>query len=112
MDRIPEESGWRTPQGIVRRPVTFPVRRSEGTVYVTVPVDWPERIRHQGKMFRPTGKLGHRVSDKTQAAEYEAVDGEGRRTGERLWLLDNGTRLRSDYAGRHRPTLAAKPPDA
>jgi hypothetical protein len=56
-----------------------------------VPVDWPEGIRHEGKTFYPTGKLGHRVSDKVQAAEYEAVDGDGRRSGERVWVLDDGT---------------------
>lgn len=77
--------------GIVERPATFPVRRPDGTVFVTVPVDWPQSIRHRGKSFHQTGKLGHRASDKTQAAEYEAVDGEGRRTGERVWLLADGT---------------------
>jgi hypothetical protein len=81
------------PGGIIPRPATFEVRRPEGTVYVTVPVDWPESIRHQGKAFHQTGRLGHRASDKTQAAEYEAVDGQGRRTGERVWLLDDGTVL-------------------
>jgi hypothetical protein len=79
--------------GIVPRPATFPVRRPEGTVLVTVPVDWPQSIRHDGKKFHQTGKVGHRASYKTQAAEYEAVDGEGRRTGERVWLLDEGTVL-------------------
>ena len=79
------------PGGIVPRPATFPVRRPEGTVYVTVPVDWPRSIRHGGKTFHQTGKLGHRAGDKTQAAEYEAADEDGRRTGERVWLLDDGT---------------------
>jgi hypothetical protein len=77
--------------GIISRPATFPVRRPEGRIDVTVPVDWPLSIRHDGKTFHQTGKLGHRASDKTQAAEYEAVDREGHRTGERVWLLADGT---------------------
>ena len=79
------------PNGFVRGPATFPVRRPEGTVFVTVPVNWPPSVRHGGKTFFQTGKLGHRVGDQAQAAEYEAVDGQGHRTGERVWLLDDGT---------------------
>lgn len=63
----------------------------EGTVDVTAWVDWPENICHGGMTFYPTGKLGCRVSDKSKTAEYEAVDGDGRRTGERVWLLKDGT---------------------
>ena len=81
------------PDGIIPRPASFPVRRSEGIVHVTVPVDWPESIPHQGGTFHQTGKLGHRASDKMQAAEYEAVDEDGRMTGERVWLLGDGTIL-------------------
>jgi hypothetical protein len=79
------------PNRIVRRLATFPVRFLNRTVHVTVPVDWPESIHHDGKTYYQTGKLGHRLGDQAQAAEYEAVDGEGRRTGERVWLLDDGT---------------------
>jgi hypothetical protein len=81
----------RPPNGFVRGPATFPVRRPEGTIYVTVPGNWPPSIRRNGKRYYQTGKLGHRRSDQAQAAEYEAVDGQGRRTGERVWLLDDGT---------------------
>jgi hypothetical protein len=86
-----QDDAGESPDNIVPRPATFPVRRPEGTVYVTVPVDWPRSTRHCGRTFCATGKLGHRARDNTQAAEYEAVDGEGRRTGERVWLLDDGT---------------------
>jgi hypothetical protein len=79
------------PSGVIRGPTTFPVRRPEGTVHVTVPVNWPPSIQHNGMTCYPTGKLGHRPGDQAQAAEYEAVDGEGRRTGERVWLLGDGT---------------------
>jgi hypothetical protein len=67
------------PNRIVPRQATFPVRRPERTTYVTVPVDWPERIRYSGKTYVLTGKRGHRVSDEAQAAEYEAVKHPGRR---------------------------------
>jgi hypothetical protein len=86
-DDDPEEPSKR----IVRRPATFPVRFQNKIVHVTVPVDWPESIHHDGKTYYQTGKFGHRLGDQTQAAEHEAVDGEGRRTGERVWLLDDGT---------------------
>ncbi len=79
------------PNRIVRRLATFPVRFQNRIVHVTVPVDWPERIHHDGKAYYQTGKLGHRLGDRTQAAEYEAVDGGGCRKGERVWLLDDGT---------------------
>jgi hypothetical protein len=86
-----QDDAGEPPESIVPRPATFPLRRPEGTVYVTVPVDWPTSIRHGGKVFYATGKLGHRARDMAQAAEYEAVDGQGRRTGERVWLLADGT---------------------
>jgi len=79
------------PKRIVTRLATFPVRFQNRIVHVTVPVDWPESIHHDGKRYYQIGKLGHRLGDQAQAAEYEAVDGEGRRTGERVWLLDDGT---------------------
>jgi len=56
-----------------------------------VPVDWPESIRHGNRTYYLTGKIGHRISDQAQAAEFEAVDEEGRRTGERIWLHNDGT---------------------
>jgi hypothetical protein len=87
----PQNDADELPNGIVPRPATFPLRRPEGTVHVAVPVDWPQSIRHGGKTFYLTGKLGHHARHKTQAAEYEAVDGHGHRTGERVWLLADGT---------------------
>lgn len=77
------------PNRIVTRLATFPVRFQNRTVHVTV--DWSQSIHHDGKRYYQTGKLGHRLGDQAQAAEYEAVDGEGRRRGERVWLLDDGT---------------------
>jgi hypothetical protein len=71
------------------RPLTFPARRDDGTTYhCTVPIDWPATVRHNGQTYRATGKVGHRVSDKMQCAEYE---GPFRWAGARVWLMADGT---------------------
>ena len=51
---------------------------------VSVPIDWPATIQHQGRRYRETGTLGYRVADSVQAAEYE--DARGRR----VWLTADG----------------------
>jgi len=77
------------PDAITPHPATFPITPTAGTVHV--PVDWPGSIRHGDRTYNLTGKIGHRISDKAQAAEYEAVDEDGHRTGERVWLHKDGT---------------------
>jgi hypothetical protein len=91
MPRRPDAHGLPLSARIRPGPATYPVRTPRGTIRVTVPVDWPQSIRHEGMTFIATGKIGHRASDRMQAAEYEVVDDEGRRTGRRVWLLADGT---------------------
>ena len=56
----------------------------------------PDSLHYQDREWARTGKIGtHRCTDANGAAgeihhEYEALDGEGRRTGARIWRAPSG----------------------
>jgi hypothetical protein len=50
----------------------------------------PMLVTHNGKHFYATGKGGKVIKTGVQSAEYESVDKDGRRTGERIWVDANG----------------------
>jgi hypothetical protein len=79
--------------------LTYPHRMSDGSIrQVSIPVDWPRTLTYQGRLYAETGKLGYRIADRVQAAEYEAndlaVSSAGRHPvwlGHRVWFADDGT---------------------
>jgi hypothetical protein len=95
----PRNPGLPPPRRFQRGIVTHPVRRADGSIVrVSVPADFPPSFAHDGRLYAETGKLGYRVSDRVQAAEYEAVDltvsSASRHPvwlGERVWLAADGT---------------------
>lgn len=51
---------------------------------------FPITIRHNGKLHCRTEKFGQRLTTGECAAEYEAVDAEGRADGGRVWRTAAG----------------------
>lgn len=47
-------------------------------------------LRYRGKEYYSTGKSGTNNATGVKVYEYEAVDDDGRRTGERIWVDARG----------------------
>src|SRR4051794_11705720 len=79
--------------------VTYRHRVPDGSIrHISVSVDFPPSVVYRGRRYYETGRLGYRISDRVQAAEYEAADLAVSSTvthrvwlGERVWMAADGT---------------------
>jgi hypothetical protein len=103
--------GLPPPRRFQRGIITHPVRMSNGTIrHVSVPVDFPTSLTYEGRLYAETGRLGYRISDRVQAAEYGAVElvasSTGRHLvwlGKRIWMAVDGAICPGDGCPRPPP---------